>query len=262
MEDAICFQGQSRLSNKVTCVERLSPLLDWKNLGVEYSKSRQLALRRAYPGAFYGEGDESGDEYASSDYFSSEIGRMPPLSVPASPRSRGQAIPGDIGTLTEEMQSLTTSDYRGANQGYNQTGAGGTYANQGGAGGINWPSQGDEDDGYPFPLVRKVRSRSGSVMTQSGMSTPGGGAFRSLSETDLKRADAALSQDEGDGGQPNTRISERRWKRNLDTIHVSFEIVSLKFTLNPSRFPAVDFARKELVVVDWGQVVYWPLTAD
>ncbi|KAJ7575875.1 glycogen synthase-domain-containing protein [Mycena floridula] len=64
-------------------IKRLSPLLDWKNLGVEYSKSRQLA----YPGAFYGESGEDG-EYASSDYFSSGIGRMPPLSVPASLRLR------------------------------------------------------------------------------------------------------------------------------------------------------------------------------
>lgn len=58
---------------------------------------------------------------------------------------------------------------------------------------------------YPFfsfyflrdysPLVMKVRSRSGSVM--SGASTPGGGAFKSLSEGDLKKADAALSQVNG-----------------------------------------------------------------
>lgn len=43
----------------------------------------------------------------------------------------------------------------------------------------------------------KVRSRSGSVM--SGASTPGGGAFKSLSEGDLRKADAALSQVNGNG---------------------------------------------------------------
>ena len=48
---------------------------------------------------------------------------------------------------------------------------------------------------FSSPLVMKVRSRSGSVM--SGASTPGGGAFRSLSEGDLKKADAALSQVNG-----------------------------------------------------------------
>ena len=47
------------------------------------------------------------------------------------------------------------------------------------------------------PLVMKVRSRSGSVM--SGASTPGGGVFKSLSEGDLKMADAALSRVSGNG---------------------------------------------------------------
>ena len=37
----------------------------------------------------------------------------------------------------------------------------------------------------------KVRSRANSVM--SGASTPGGGRSKSLSETDLRKADAALS---------------------------------------------------------------------
>jgi glycogen synthase len=41
----------------------------------------------------------------------------------------------------------------------------------------------------------KVRSRASSVM--SGASTPGGGAFKSLSEGDLKMADEALSHVNG-----------------------------------------------------------------
>lgn len=36
----------------------------------------------------------------------------------------------------------------------------------------------------------KVRSRASSVM--SGASTPGGGRFNTLSEVDLRKADAAL----------------------------------------------------------------------
>ncbi|KAK0234763.1 glycogen synthase [Armillaria nabsnona] len=161
-----CNKTRRQRINQRNRVERLSPLLDWKNLGIEYSKSRQLGLRRAYPDAFYGEGELDEDE----DYFGGGVGRMPPLSVPASPRLRGTATPGDIGTLTEEMQRLETSDYRGQ----------------------AWPGGVDEDDSYPFPLVMKVRSRSGSVM--SGASTPGGSTFRSLSEGDLKKADAALNQ--------------------------------------------------------------------
>jgi len=39
----------------------------------------------------------------------------------------------------------------------------------------------------------KVRSRASSVI--SGASTPGGGKFNSLSEGDLRKADAALLND-------------------------------------------------------------------
>jgi len=163
--------------NQRNRVERLSPLLDWKNLGVEYSKARQLALRRAYPDAFGLEGDDL-DEFVELDYFAG-IERTRLGSMPASPRLRGIATPGDLGTLTEDMQTLNTSDYRGH----------------------NWPEH-EEEDSYPFPLVMKVRSRSGSVM--SGASTPGGGAFRMLSEGDLRKADAALSlsQVNGDNNSP------------------------------------------------------------
>jgi glycogen(starch) synthase len=92
------------------------------------------------------------------------------------------------------MQSLETSDYRG----------------------YLWPSANEEeDDSYPLyvvhlfsplrslisvsPLVMKVRSRASSIL--SGASTPGGGAFRSLSEGDLEKADAALSQVNGVNGR-------------------------------------------------------------
>ncbi|KLO04732.1 glycogen synthase [Schizopora paradoxa] len=162
--------------NQRNRVERLSPLLDWKNLGIEYSKARQLALRRAYPDAF------AGEEFADSEgeyEMGMGIGfeRPSAYSTPGSPRFRqGMATPGDIGTLTEEMQALQTSDYRG--QPWNV-------------------SKEDEDEGYPFPLVMKVRSRASSVM--SGASTPGGGVYKSLSERDLQKADAALSHVVGNG---------------------------------------------------------------
>lgn len=43
---------------------------------------------------------------------------------------------------------------------------------------------------FSSPLVMKVRSRASSVI--SGASTPGGGKFNTLSEVDLRKADAAL----------------------------------------------------------------------
>lgn len=97
-----CNKSRRQRINQRNRVERLSPLLDWKNLGVEYSKSRMLALRRAYPDQFYG--DES--EHEEEDYFGGGVGRLPPLSVPASPRFKGAMTPGDLGTLTEEVSSI------------------------------------------------------------------------------------------------------------------------------------------------------------
>lgn len=105
------FSTKSRRQriNQRNRVERLSPLLDWKNLGIEYSKARQLALRRAYPDSF--ENDEEVEE-AEDDYFGSSFiagrggGAGSAYSVPGSPRLRGAATPGDIGTLTEEVRDF------------------------------------------------------------------------------------------------------------------------------------------------------------
>jgi glycogen(starch) synthase len=86
--------------NQRNRTERLSDLLDWRRMGLEYAKARQLALRRAYPSSFE-------DEF---DFDESKVRVPRPLSAPSSPRLRsGMMTPGDIGTLTEEMQSLATS---------------------------------------------------------------------------------------------------------------------------------------------------------
>ena len=103
---AFCNKTRRQRINQRNRVERLSPLLDWKNLGIEYSKARQLAIRRAYPDAFYGPDGVNGvdDDW---EFGGSSLGlgaeRMGLPSVPASPRFRGAATPGDIGTLTEEV---------------------------------------------------------------------------------------------------------------------------------------------------------------
>ena len=106
-EQMFTFVNKTRRQriNQRNRVERLSPLLDWKNLGIEYSKARQLALRRAYPDSFYGsDGDEIyGEGFGEGDYFGGGVERMNPGSTPASPRLRGMATPGDIGTLTEDV---------------------------------------------------------------------------------------------------------------------------------------------------------------
>ncbi|ORX38837.1 glycogen synthase [Kockovaella imperatae] len=173
------FASKSRRSriNQRNRTERLSELLDWKQLGLEYVKARQLALRRAYPDSF----DDDEPDFTGVQ----RIGA--PLSAPGSPRMRtGAMTPGDIGTLTEEMEHLGTQDYMGAK---------------------SWRSINDEEEdetSYPFPLVMKARNRSDSFGSAfsgvSGQATPHGG--RRLSEKDLAKADAALSsvQANGDDG--------------------------------------------------------------
>jgi glycogen(starch) synthase len=108
-EDMFQFTQKTRRQriNQRNRVERLSPLLDWKNLGIEYSKARQLALRRAYPDAFYnGDGEELYDGGLNEIDFFGGIERTKLGSMPASPRLRGIATPGDIGTLTEDVSGF------------------------------------------------------------------------------------------------------------------------------------------------------------
>ncbi|KAI9682434.1 MAG: glycogen synthase isoform 1 [Trizodia sp. TS-e1964] len=91
--------------NQRNRTERLSDLLDWKRMGLEYIKARQLALRRAYPSSFDGE-----DEMKFFDGTEQKISR--PLSAPGSPKDRsGMMTPGDFGSLQEGREGLSTEDY-------------------------------------------------------------------------------------------------------------------------------------------------------
>ncbi|EPQ31686.1 uncharacterized protein PFL1_01019 [Pseudozyma flocculosa PF-1] len=163
--------------NQRNRTERLSELLDWKRLGLEYAKARQLALRRAYPDSF--EDDEDIDSYFDDIAAGGKM--QPPMSVPGSPRlpPSGMRTPGEFGTLTEELQSLSTSDYRGSQQFWRAMSQHG--------------SDDEEEAAYKFPLVMKARNRGTSVGSMSGASTPGLGGGKVLSSADLDRADQALS---------------------------------------------------------------------
>ena len=92
--------------NQRNRTERLSDLLDWKRMGMEYVKARQLALRRAYPHSFEDDGEEP-------DFFgSSEVKITRPLSEPGSPRERsGMMTPGDFASIQEGREGLSTEDY-------------------------------------------------------------------------------------------------------------------------------------------------------
>lgn len=125
------FCGKSRRQriNQRNRTERLSDLLDWKRMGMEYVKARQLALRRAYPASFSGE-EEDEDFFSGTDV---KISR--PFSVPGSPRDRsGMMTPGDFASLQEGREGLDTEDY------------------------VAWKLPAEEDpDEYPFPLTLRTK---------------------------------------------------------------------------------------------------------
>lgn len=98
--------------NQRNRVERLSDLLDWKRMGLEYVKARMLSLRRAYPEEY----NQAGNPFENDE----KIKLTRPLSVPGSPRDNkyGAMTPGDLGTLQEN----NNADY------------------------LNWTLKGDDDD--------------------------------------------------------------------------------------------------------------------
>lgn len=108
MED-FCKKNRRQRINQRNRTERLSDLLDWRRMGLEYVKAKQLALRRAYPDSFCQlVGEELNDLNMDTLASSKKIKITKPLSVPGSPRDRGGSVngavymtPGDIGTLQD-----------------------------------------------------------------------------------------------------------------------------------------------------------------
>ncbi|CCH46344.1 glycogen(starch) synthase [Wickerhamomyces ciferrii] len=98
--------------NQRNRTERLSDLLDWKRMGLEYVKARNLALRRAYPNLFNDStngGSSNNSSSQSESLFNSKIKISRPLSVPGSPRDRNSIMtPGDLGSLQDAQ---VTDDY-------------------------------------------------------------------------------------------------------------------------------------------------------
>ncbi|KAL1959943.1 hypothetical protein VTO42DRAFT_611 [Malbranchea cinnamomea] len=128
-----CNKSRRQRINQRNRTERLSDLLDWKRMGMEYVKARQLALRRAYPTCF----DPSED--FNDIIGGTELKISRPLSIPGSPRDRtGMMTPGDFASLQEGREGLNTEDY------------------------ISWrlPHRDDEEpDDYPFPPTLRTRKQ-------------------------------------------------------------------------------------------------------
>ncbi|KAI9228454.1 MAG: glycogen synthase [Piptocephalis tieghemiana] len=85
---SFCLKSRRQRINQRNRTERLSDLLDWKRMGLEYIKARRLALRRAFP-----------DDYAAAMEAAAatpppSTKKVPrPISVPGSPRHRGTDDP-------------------------------------------------------------------------------------------------------------------------------------------------------------------------
>ncbi|CAR30917.1 ZYRO0E05566p [Zygosaccharomyces rouxii] len=108
MED-FCKKNRRQRINQRNRTERLSDLLDWRRMGLEYVKAKQLALRRAYPESFRQlVGEELNDLNMETLAGDKKIKIARPLSVPGSPRDRANSVssavymtPGDLGTLQD-----------------------------------------------------------------------------------------------------------------------------------------------------------------
>ncbi|KAF8936779.1 glycogen synthase [Dissophora ornata] len=85
-----CQKSRRQRINQRNRTERLSDLLDWKRMGLEYIKARQLALRRAYPDSFDDDHYFGLDEATQQQLqIQEQRPKIPnPRSAPGSPRIR------------------------------------------------------------------------------------------------------------------------------------------------------------------------------
>ncbi|RIB26021.1 Glycosyltransferase Family 3 protein [Gigaspora rosea] len=92
-----CQKSRRQRINQRNRTERLSDLLDWKLMGMEYVRARKLALHRVYPDSFMG--SDLGD-------FQQYKFKIPkPFSAPGSPRIKG-SNPNGVDDLSEQMTAL------------------------------------------------------------------------------------------------------------------------------------------------------------
>jgi glycogen(starch) synthase len=81
---SFCLKSRRQRINQRNRTERLSELLDWKRMGMEYVKARHLALRRKFPESFVDVEDD------------------PPVSIPVDQfetDDEGPEVPKMPGTL-------------------------------------------------------------------------------------------------------------------------------------------------------------------
>src|SRR6266542_1553172 len=123
-----CQKSRRQRINQRNRTERLSDMLDWKLMGMEYVRARKLALHRAYPDSF-------GSDFSDFDQSKVKKVKIPkPLSAPASPRILGGS--GPMNDLTDGMQQL----------GFRNTD--------------------DDEEEYPFPLILRRSNSARDLLSE------------------------------------------------------------------------------------------------
>ncbi|CAJ0836976.1 13882_t:CDS:2 [Entrophospora sp. SA101] len=92
-----CQKSRRQRINQRNRTERLSDILDWKLMGMEYVRARNLALHRAYPDSF------AGSELSDFQHYKTKIPK--PLSAPGSPRIRGSNLV-DVDDITDGITNF------------------------------------------------------------------------------------------------------------------------------------------------------------
>ncbi|KAJ2768881.1 glycogen synthase isoform 1, partial [Coemansia nantahalensis] len=90
-----CQKSRRQRINQRNRTERLSDILDWKRMGIEYMKARQCALRRCYPEAF---DDSSSASLLGNDEGPGKLSR--PQSIPGTPLPGADLATYDLAALS------------------------------------------------------------------------------------------------------------------------------------------------------------------
>ncbi|KAL7753429.1 glycogen synthase isoform 1 [Sorochytrium milnesiophthora] len=104
---SFCQKSRRQRINLRNRTERLSDILDWKRMGLEYVKARHLSLRRKYANAFHQDDDEAEIE---ADFHDGPVSKVPPpYSAPGSPRVRGVGEHGEEEEFTRDVSEKLNS---------------------------------------------------------------------------------------------------------------------------------------------------------
>jgi glycogen synthase len=97
-----CQKNRRQRITQRNRTERLSDLLDWKLMGMEYVRARKLALHRSYPDSF-------NEDVGNFGQYKVKV--TTPVSVPGSPTLNGKGgYIGDVDNVSEEISYFSLGD--------------------------------------------------------------------------------------------------------------------------------------------------------